>query len=288
MQIAVTAKEVREILRSVRREGKTIGVVPTMGALHDGHFSLVDTLRGRCDFLVMWAFVNPTQFNDINDYRNYPRTPEKDAAGAKAHEVDLLFVPDVSEIYPAGTEAYYERKSVRVTAGDRSLGFEGEHRPGHFDGVVHVCTVMFNIIRPDFAVFGEKDYQQVQVIKQLNEDLHLGIELVVAPIVRDADGLAMSSRNVLLNERSGPLSISKALMQIKAEVAAGQSDVSVLEQEARLMLENAGLRPDYVSIVDAETLKPVKSIENEAQLLVAAFTDNNVRLIDNMRLRRGG
>ncbi|MCB0322230.1 MAG: pantoate--beta-alanine ligase [Bdellovibrionales bacterium] len=278
-------EEVRRYLGERRRQGQRIGVVPTMGALHEGHVALARALRQHCDFLAMWIFVNPTQFNDPVDYERYPRTLQRDCKVAGEAGVELIFAPEVEEIYPAGLDAYRPGLSVRVRAGDRSLRYEGEHRPGHFDGVIHVCTVMFNILQPDVVAFGEKDFQQVSVIRQLLVDLSLPIELITVPIVRGEGGLALSSRNKLLHDEGPATAIWHSLQHACARAEGGETSVQTLATEVSQRLLAAGLRPEYVAIVDPDTLQPLERLAGEARLLVAAFADNNVRLIDNIAIR---
>lgn len=287
MLVIKTEEEVRHALNEQRAEGKRIGLVPTMGALHEGHLSLVHAIRPHCDYVCMWIFLNPLQFNAKADYEKYPRNLDRDVGLAREAGVDLVFAPSVEEIYPRGVEAYDQQKSCRVSAGDRSLGLCGAGRPGHFDGVVHVVTIFFNILQPDVAVFGEKDYQQVRVIQQLVDDLHMNVELVRAPIIREEGGLALSSRNELLpGDAAGPLSISRALIRARQLAASGESSAAKIQDEVRSEIESAGLRVEYAEIVDTETLQPLSQMEDRAQLLVAAFA-GEVRLIDNIRLVLG-
>ncbi len=284
MEVIYSISEIRQRLKQVRALNKRIGVVPTMGALHQGHMSLVRRIKPHCDYLVMWIFLNPTQFNSIADYEKYPRVLDEDCRLAADSGVDLVFAPKVEDIYPSGLHAYTERRSCRVTAGGRSWELCGDRRPGHFDGVVHIVSVLFNLIQPDIAVFGEKDYQQLRVIEQLVQDLHYNIEIIAAPLIRDESGLALSSRNKLLAEGAdAPLSISRALLKAKDLVAAGECSAAAITDMVRREMEQTGLIVDYVEICDTETLRPLEHIERQAQLLVAAFA-GQVRLIDNLRL----
>ena len=221
MLIVKTVSELRAQLEALRSQGKRIGLVPTMGALHEGHLSLVELARERADYAVMTIFVNPIQFNNSEDLAKYPRTFQTDLAKAKAAGVNLLFAPDESEIYPEGIAG------TRVLAGECSLGLCGATRPGHFDGVVTVVSILFNLVNPDIAVFGEKDFQQLRVIQQLVRDLHFGVEIISGPIVRDEDGLAMSSRNLRLSpeERYAALYIPRSLQKASELVAGGERDV---------------------------------------------------------------
>jgi len=285
MRIVKTVAELRSIISEQRRAGKRIGLVPTMGALHPGHMSLVPVVREHSDFVVLWIFVNPTQFNSKQDLDSYPRELESDCRKAGQAGVDLVFAPEADEIYPEGLDSGYQRCSV--AAGGYSRGLCGATRPGHFDGVVSVVTIFFNIVQPDAAVFGEKDYQQLKVIQQLVHDLHMPIKIVAAPLVRETDGLALSSRNQLLSseDRERGLSISHSLFEAKRLVAAGEPDAAVIRSMVSEQLEAAGLKVDYVEIVDTETLVPLRSIESTGQLVVAAFA-GAVRLIDNIRLEK--
>ena len=283
--IVVTAiPEVRRILKNERTCGKRIGVVPTMGALHQGHLSLVQRIKPHCDFVVMWLFLNPTQFNSAEDYEKYPRVLDKDCKLAASEGVDLVFAPAVEEIYPGGLEAYKQSKCCRVFAGNRSWGLCGAKRAGHFDGVVHIVSILFNILQPDVAVFGEKDYQQLKVLQQLVEDLHYEVQILAAPLIRDESGLALSSRNELLGSKAQSAAIIyQAMCKAQELLKRGERNTSALVNEVRGKIEQAGLKVDYVEICDPVSLKPLESILTEAQLLVAAFA-GNVRLIDNTRL----
>lgn len=284
MILCTAKKEVSEVIAQKKAQGLTIGLVPTMGALHVGHQSLVEAISPQCDFLCLWVFVNPTQFNDRIDYERYPRRLQEDKEFAKTLGVDLLFAPSEEEIYPAGIQNYDSSQSVRVRSGERADGYEGERRPGHFDGVVHVCASFFNILQPDIVVFGEKDYQQVQVIEQLLADLHFPISLLRVPIARETSGLAYSSRNLLLDDPLAASCIYQAMLSVKENVSKGRRDSKELCEEACQNIEARGYRIDYFDIVDAETLKPLEEVNVPAQLLVAVFAENNVRLIDNLRL----
>lgn len=287
MLVIRSEDEVRKVLFEERKCGKRIGLVPTMGALHQGHLSLVEVLKPHCDYVVMWVFLNPVQFNSKADYERYPTDLERDVELARDAGVDLVFAPELEEIYPRGLDAYYEQKSCRVFAGDCSEGLCGAGRPGHFDGVAHVVCLFFNILRPDVAVFGEKDYQQVRVVQQLVDDLHMGVELITAPILREESGLALSSRNQLLTEkREASLSISRALIKARDAVASGETSVEKLHNLLSSEMRAAGLEIEYIELRHTETLEPLDVLSDQAQLLVAAFA-GEVRLIDNMRLLVG-
>ena len=284
METVVTISDVRRSVETFRRASKRVAFVPTMGALHDGHLSLVEIARSRCDYCVMSIFVNPTQFNSAADLEKYPRMLDQDEQKARSVGVDLVFAPAVDEMYGASGEATKELCSVR--AGSRSYILEGAYRPGHFDGVVTVVAKLFNIVQPDIAVFGEKDFQQVQVIKQMVDDLAMPVEIVIGPTVREVDGLALSSRNLRLSaeQRFRALFIPRALEKARELVEKGERNVQYLKEMVRENLERSqALRVDYVDIVDPGTFTLLSSISGPAQMLIAAHVDD-IRLIDNMRL----
>ena len=244
MRVVSDGASLRGLLGEVRRRGERIALVPTMGALHEGHLSLVDVARERCEVVVLSLFVNPRQFNSPEDLASYPRDLKKDTQLAAGRGVSLLFSPSVEEIYPESSDS-----AVSVKAGRAASGLEGSSRPGHFDSVVTVVSILFNIVRPDVAVFGEKDYQQLQVITELASDLHYGIEIVPAPLVRDVDGVALSSRNALLSEsdRVRAQAISSSLFDARKRVQRGEVDSRRLISAVRDYLESEGsLQVDYV------------------------------------------
>lgn len=285
MKTVNTVKTVRAVINEIRRSGRRISFVPTMGALHDGHLSLVELARSQGEYCVMSIFVNPTQFNSPDDLLKYPRMLEVDQQKAAARGVDLIFAPAVEEIYAISGGLVHSLCSVR--AGSKSQLLEGPFRPGHFDGVVTVVAKLFNIVQPDIVVFGAKDFQQVQVIKQMVEDLCFPIEIAVGPTVREIDGLAMSSRNLLLGaeQRFRALLIPRALEKARELVVKGERNVNYLKTMVRDNLEKSqALRVDYVEIVDPEQFVPVENIAHDVQMLIAAHVDD-IRLIDNMRLR---
>lgn len=276
---------VRENVSNAKKNGQRVSFVPTMGALHDGHLSLVEVAKRCSNYVVMSVFVNPTQFNDPRDLVAYPRMLEEDIRKATNSGVDLLFAPSEMEMYPS-CQPECISKSCKVLAGSRADGLCGATRPGHFDGVVTVVSKLFNIVQADVAVFGEKDYQQASVIKQMVQDLHIPIEIITAPLVRELDGLAMSSRNLLLSaeDRKSACEISKTLFAAKDMVSNGQCGVSdIRDYVSNQLLKTGKLAIDYISIVDTITLDPIDDkIVNSAQLLVAVFC-GGVRLIDNVR-----
>ena len=276
-QILRTVAEVQAWAAGLRRAGRRLALVPTMGFLHEGHLSLMREGRKRADAVATSIFVNPTQFGPKEDLSRYPRDFEGDLAKCASAGVDMVFAPEASTMYPAGYETY-----VEVT--DVSQGLCGERRPGHFRGVATIVTRLLCMFRPDVALFGEKDYQQLQVIKALNRDLHLGVEILGMPTVREPDGLAMSSRNAYLSpeDRKRALAISRGLGAAQALYRSGTSEASALTEAVRRELRAADLREDYVELVDAERLKPLVSVQpgQPARLLVAAFC-GSTRLIDN-------
>jgi len=268
------------IARKLRREDKTVGLVPTMGALHAGHLALVREARQRCDAVVVSIFVNPTQFNDKNDLERYPRDLTADAAMLADYGVDYIFAPETAEIYPEGFSTYVEVEGIGAT-------LEGASRPGHFRGVATVVTILFNTVRPELAFFGQKDAQQVAVIRRLIRDLGFEMELVIVPTVREESGLAMSSRNSRLSdeERQRAAIIYRALREAKIAYKRGERTAETLVQLVNQVLaEEPAAQVDYVSIVDSETLEPVRKVTDQEALIVAAAHFGDVRLIDNVVL----
>jgi pantoate--beta-alanine ligase len=252
----------------------TIGLLPTLGYFHEGHLRLMDLLRPRCDTLVVSLFVNPTQFNETGDFDAYPRDEERDAALAERHGVDLLFAPDVAEVYPGPSVT-----TVAVTGVTDEM--EGRHRPGHFVGVATVVAKLFAGLRPDVAMFGRKDAQQLAVLEAMVRDLRFPIEIVEAPVVREPDGLALSSRNVRLSRESryAALAISRGLFQAAEQVDAGERRGERIEGTVARSMK--GLEVDYVKLASRETMKPIETLDEPAVLAVAAHV-GNVRLIDNI------
>lgn len=282
MEIINRRQRMFSISRKLRREAKTVGFVPTMGALHAGHLELVKEARQRCDVLIVSIFVNPTQFNEKADLEKYPRDLTADAATLADYDVDYVFAPDNDEIYPPGFATY-------VAVEGLTDALEGESRPGHFRGVTTVVTILFNTIRPDTAFFGQKDAQQVAVIKRMTLDLGFETEVVVVPTVREESGLAMSSRNAQLSDddREKATVLILALREGKREFKQGQRNASELAQTVRNVLENeSAVDIDYIAVVDRETLQPVEKIGDDEALIVAAMRIGGVRLIDNVILNR--
>lgn len=254
-------------------EGR-VGLLPTLGYFHEGHLQLMDILREQCDTLVVSLFVNPTQFNESDDFDAYPRDEERDASLAAEHGTDILFAPDQAEVYPG-----VSMTTVEVTGVTDEM--EGRHRPGHFVGVATVVAKLFAGLRPDLSMFGRKDAQQVAVLKAMVRDLRFPIEIVEAPIVREPDGLALSSRNVRLSRenRYEALAISRGLFQASEQVDAGERRAERLEGTVERSMR--GLEIDYVKLASQETMKPIESLDRPAVLAVAAHV-GSVRLIDNI------
>jgi pantoate--beta-alanine ligase len=280
-EIVRAPAEMRARAEDQRRDGVRIAVVPTMGALHDGHLSLLRAGRARADLLIATIFVNPTQFGPGEDYAAYPRTEEDDVARARECGADLVFAPDADSMYPPGYETYVEVREL-------SRPLCGASRPGHFSGVATVVTKLFHTTLPHVAVFGEKDYQQLALIRRMNRDLDFGIEIVGMPIVREADGLALSSRNRYLSpeERADALSLSRGLTAAREAYRAGERDRGALEACARAPVEAAPrARLEYAELRDADTLEPVERADRPAVLAVAARV-GTTRLIDNTVLGR--
>jgi pantoate--beta-alanine ligase len=279
-QVLRTTSEVQAWAAALRRQGRRLALVPTMGYLHEGHLSLMREGRQRAGVVATSIFVNPTQFGPKEDLSRYPRDFEGDLARCASAGVDAVFAPEPGAMYPPGYQTYVEVTEV-------SKGLCGERRPGHFRGVATIVTQLLCLFRPDVALFGEKDYQQLQVIKALSRDLHLGVEILGMPTVREPDGLAMSSRNAYLSaeERRRALAISRGLGAAQALFRSGTRDSAALVDAVRRELRNADLREDYVELVDAERLTPLAALQpgQPARLLVAAFC-GTTRLIDNQSI----
>lgn len=282
MRTIHSLKELRTILRGYRRQGKTIGLVPTMGNLHEGHISLVRKAAEMADVVVTSIFVNPMQFGVGEDLDKYPRTLAEDQDRLAAAGNTLVFAPSVDEVYPEGLA-----RQTQVVVPDVSDGHCGASRPGHFEGVATVVTMLFNMVQPDVAVFGEKDYQQLAVIRKMVRDLRVPVDVVGSPTVREDDGLAKSSRNGFLSaeERKIAPAIFQTLQATARKIADGRTDFQALESEAERQLAATGLRPDYFNIVNSVTLKPATPEDSDITLLVAAFL-GTTRLIDNLSLPR--
>jgi pantoate--beta-alanine ligase len=280
MKIFETIDEMRRECRSVRQRGLRIGFVPTMGALHEGHLSLVRAARESCDVVTASIFVNPTQFGPSEDLARYPRSFERDCAMLENEKVDLVFAPSVEELYPEGAVSW-------VTVEGLSDKLDGRSRPGHFRGVATVVAKLFHIAEPDAAFFGQKDAAQVAIIRKMVRDLNFAVELVACPIVREADGLAMSSRNVYLNpeERRRALGLHRGLSRVKEVWDSGEHESGkLLEAGREQIVAESGVWLDYFEIVDADSLEPVESAGSGALVAVAAWV-GSTRLIDNLILK---
>ncbi len=272
--------DVRKQVRAWRKDGLVVGFVPTMGSLHAGHMSLLSAARFRADRVVASVFVNPLQFGPGEDFERYPRTPADDTRLLEGEGCDLLFLPGVEEIYPQGKSS-----ATLVTVKPLSEILEGAHRPGHFDGVATVVAKLFGIVQAEVAVFGEKDYQQLAIIRRMAADLEIPVEIVGAPTVRSPDGLAMSSRNRYLSdaERAQAPRIHATLRAAAESIHAGGRDYLALSARCASELREAGMQPDYFEARDALTLLPPDADTRELVLLVAARL-GRARLIDNLRV----
>ena len=280
--VVTTEREARRRVLEWQAERQTVALVPTMGNLHAGHISLVEKVQQLADRVVCSIFVNPTQFAPGEDFEAYPRTLREDERKLAGLGIDLVFAPTVKEIYPFGDE-----QTVTVTVPGLSEDLCGASRPGHFTGVATVVCRLLNIIRPDFAVFGEKDYQQLLVLSRMVEDLRLPVEVIRAPIVRDADGLALSSRNRYLtaDERLVAPTLNRTLWTLVEAIRAGRTDYAALEAEGWSVLEAAGFRPDYLEIRTAADIKrPVVALPPEKLIVLAAAWLGKTRLLDNVQV----
>ena len=276
MEILRTIKDLRSWSRAAHKEDKTVGLVPTMGALHAGHASLISAARGQCHSVVVSIFVNPTQFGPNEDFARYPRTFEADCALAQSGGADVIFAPSVSEIYPDGAMTHVEVESI----GDR---LDGASRPGHFRGVATVVAKLFIAAEPDLAFFGQKDAAQVAILRRMTSDLRLPTKIVVCPIVREPDGLALSSRNIYLtaSQRTQALALSRAVGVVESLVGHGQRDSAALIQAAQSVFgAESDIRVDYITVVDWSNLLPVETAAPGTLFAVAAWV-GETRLIDN-------
>ena len=279
MDIFTSPEELHAWCAAQKRLGRVIGLVPTMGSLHEGHLSLIRLAKENCDLVVVSIFVNPTQFAPNEDYDAYPRQEQVDLALCQGEGADAVYLPRPADMYA-------DDASVWVTETQLSRTLEGAERPTHFRGVCTVVAKLFNIVQPDVAVFGQKDFQQVAVIRRMVRDLNFPIRIIRAPIVRDPDGLAKSSRNAYLDPdaRAAALSLSQALRDAQAAVAAGERDAARVEAAARATTTAAGWLPDYAKVIDAETLMPIQTILPGASALLLACRRGGLRLIDNTLL----
>lgn len=280
MQLITDIQETRNICQKWRDNDESIAFVPTMGCLHEGHLSLVKKAQTLADHVVVSTFVNPLQFDDVDDLLEYPNTLDEDVTKLSDLSVSLIFSPKVNEFYSEG-----ESEVKKVELGEITTILEGEKRPGHFSGVATVVKRLFDLIQPNVAIFGEKDFQQLMVIKKLVEQYSLNIEIVAMPTSRETDGLAMSSRNIRLseNERQKAPEIYQNLLSIKSALKAGNINYTQLEKEASENLTKAGFTPDYVVIRDSATLLLPQNHDRQKVILVAAKL-GKTRLIDNIRV----
>jgi pantoate--beta-alanine ligase len=278
--VTKSVDEARQAVLAARMAGKTVGLVPTMGALHGGHASLMRAARARTGFVVVSIFVNPVQFAPNEDFKRYPRSIASDLDLCAAESVDCVFTPDVLEVYPAGFRTFVEVTHLQE-------GLCGTARPGHFRGVATVVLKLFNIIQPDVAYFGQKDAQQVRVLQQMVQDLNVPVELAICPIVREADGLALSSRNRYLtpDQRRQAIVLHQALEQAKAQIISGERSAEALIEAMKCCIASAPeARIDYVAIVDAWQLTPLELLRGDTLIALAVFI-GNTRLIDNFLVR---
>jgi len=281
VQVLTSIDEMQSLAGELRNQGKTIGLVPTMGYLHDGHMSLVDLMRDRADVVILSIFVNPTQFGVGEDLEKYPRDLNRDLELCGNRQVDLVFAPEDSQMYPSDYSTF-------VLEEDVGKGLCGQARPTHFRGVTTVCAKLFNLCSPDFVALGQKDAQQVVVLKKMITDLNFPIEVVVGPIVREPDGLAMSSRNEYLQprQREGASSLFRSMQAAKLLVEEkGVTNVERVKSEVMSVLsQNSLVRVNYVEVVDRRTMQTEREVESGRSLVVVAAWLNEVRLIDNLAL----
>ena len=280
MQTLDTVSAMQSLSRDLRASGRTLALVPTMGALHQGHLDLIRLAKVRADIVIVSVFVNPTQFGANEDFSQYPRDPEGDANKAESAGADYCFSPTQTELYPKGYSTYVDEESVAEP-------LEGISRPTHFRGVTTIVTKLFNIVRPDVAIFGQKDAQQVAVIRKLVADLHLAVEIVTAPTTRDTDGLALSSRNRYLSagQRAAACAIPETLNVVKGMVERGERRAERLVAETtHLLAEHRQLRVIYAAVVDRDTMQSQREVVPGKSLLAIAAWADQTRLIDNVLL----
>ncbi|MFZ5800837.1 MAG: pantoate--beta-alanine ligase [Candidatus Omnitrophota bacterium] len=278
-KVVKTIKEMRQLTAKIKQQGKTIGFVPTMGYLHEGHLSLMRQAKHDCDVCVISIFVNPLQFGPQEDFRQYPRDFKRDELLAKGAGVDIIFCPEAKEMYPV-------EQLTLVNVERLSSGLCGASRPGHFKGVATVVTKLLNVVQPDFAYFGQKDFQQARIIQKMCADLNFPVEVKIMPIVREKDGLAMSSRNKYLSfqERKDALAVNESLEMAKEMVKHGQRSINVVQAAMREIIERKKTaRIDYLAFVDADDLQPLKEIKGK-MVIAAAVWFGTTRLIDNCLL----
>lgn len=279
MQVITTAQDMSGFCQAQRASDRTIGFVPTMGALHSGHISLVETAKRHCDVVIVSVFVNPTQFNDPNDLAKYPRTFQTDSELLKNAGVDAVFYPSVDEVYPSDQAPHYKLDGLDAL-------MEGPNRPGHFNGVVQVVTRFFDIIQPDKAFFGEKDFQQLAIIRHMTQKLGYTTEIIGCPTMREQSGLAMSSRNMRLSEhgKQTAMAISKTLETIREEISNGSMVENATSAGRKILLSQDGIELEYLELVDSENLHRADDGTASVRACVAAYVEG-VRLIDNMQVK---
>lgn len=278
MIIVKTKEDLQKVLQHFRDQRNTIGFVPTMGNLHDGHLSLAEYAKQKADHVVVSIFVNPTQFAPDEDFESYPRTFERDCELLNSVNVDVVFAPSVEEVYPKWPNM------TKVHVAQLGEHHCGASRPGHFDGVTTVVSKLFNLVRPDIAIFGEKDFQQLAILKRMTADLNFSIKIIGAPIIREDNGLAMSSRNGYLSEQEKEHArhIRKTLIWMKQQIENGEKDFRKLEQTAHKILSSLQFKPDYINIANQETLELAESADEKLVILLASYI-GKVRLIDNVK-----
>ena len=280
MRVVSSIDEMQSLSRDLCKQGKTIGLVPTMGYLHEGHLSLIDLIKQKCDFTILSIFVNPAQFGIGEDLEKYPRDLNRDLELCREREVDLVFAPQDSEMYPSEYSTFVQEEDV-------GSGLCGVSRPTHFRGVTTVCAKLFNLCNPDFVALGQKDAQQVVVLKRMIRDLDFPIEVLVGPIVREPDGLAMSSRNQYLDlKRDAALVLYESMMAGRriVEEKGVRNAERVKAEVMSILTKNSVIRVNYVEIVDRSTMRPEREVQPGNSLIVVAVWLNEVRLIDNLAL----
>ena len=280
MKIFNNKREIYNYLDEIRAAGKTVGFVPTMGALHDGHLSLIELARKRAEVVVCSIFVNPTQFNDKKDLENYPRPIEADMEKLRLFHCDVLFIPEVAEMYD--TSAHWD-----LELGNLDQILEGSIRPGHYQGVTQIVKKLFDVVKPDFAFFGQKDYQQIMVIAHMVKKLEIKVKLIICPIIREIDGLAMSSRNIYLlpEERQNALALFKSLT-LAQQLFKTESILQVKLQATHFLESCPGIQIEYFEILNADTFEPPSFSDSETIIALVAARIGKIRIIDNMYLNK--
>jgi pantoate--beta-alanine ligase len=280
-EIIRTVAEIQKYVEKQKSQGKKVGLIPSMGAFHQGHLTLMNKARKECGAVIVSVFVNPIQFSAGEDYDQYPRQPERDLKMVESEEVDILFIPDVAQIYPKGFDTHVDQNEKGLPS-----KLCGPFRPGHFRGVMTVVLKTFCIVRPDLSYLGQKDYQQYLIIRRMSLDLNLGAEVRLLPTVREEDGLAMSSRNIYLGpkQRKDAVILYETLMRAKDSISNGESSaVKVITAMKKQIRAVKGARIDYIAVVNSETLEPLKEIKGRT-LIALAVRIGKARLIDNILL----